>query len=39
MTGDNIEEIERLKKIIAGEFKIKDLRQLRYFSWNRSSKK
>lgn len=31
LTGDNIVEIERLKKSLAMEFKVKDLGQMRYF--------
>ena len=31
LTGDDIEEIERLKKILGKEFEIKDLGQLKYF--------
>lgn len=31
MTGDDIEEMSRLKKSLAKEFEIKDLGQLRYF--------
>src|SRR5262245_56900321 len=31
LTGDNIVEIERLKRIMASEFEVKDLGQVRYF--------
>ncbi|XP_022863960.1 uncharacterized protein LOC111383990 [Olea europaea var. sylvestris] len=31
VTGDNIVEIERLKKSLAAEFEVKDLGQMRYF--------
>ena len=31
LTGDNIEEQEQMKKVLAKEFEIKDLSQLRYF--------
>lgn len=31
LTGDNIDEMEQLKKSLASEFEIKDLGQLRYF--------
>lgn len=31
MTGDDKEEIARLKKLLAHEFEVKDLRELQYF--------
>ena len=31
LTGDNMEEMERLKKYLAAEFEIKDLGALKYF--------
>ena len=31
LTGDNLVEIERLKKVLATEFEVKDLGELRYF--------
>ena len=31
LTGDNIMELEKLKGLLAKEFQIKDLGQLRYF--------
>ena len=31
MTGDDSEELERLKKLLANEFEIKDLGELKYF--------
>lgn len=31
LTGDNIVEMERLKKNLATEFEVKDLGQIRYF--------
>ncbi|KAB1200448.1 hypothetical protein CJ030_MR0G007247 [Morella rubra] len=31
LTGDNIMEMERLKKVLATEFEVKDLGQMRYF--------
>ena len=34
LTGDDFEELEKLKDLLAGEFEIKDLGQLRYFLGN-----
>ena len=31
LTGDNVVEMERLKKVLAIEFEVKDLGQMRYF--------
>ena len=31
LTRDNIGEMERLKTILASEFEVKDLKQIRYF--------
>ena len=31
LTGDNTVEVERLKKVLATEFEVKDLGQMRYF--------
>ena len=31
LTGDDIGEVERLKKVLATEFEVKDLGQMRYF--------
>ena len=31
LTGDNTREVERLKKVLATEFEVKDLSQMRYF--------
>ncbi|RVW85272.1 Retrovirus-related Pol polyprotein from transposon RE1 [Vitis vinifera] len=31
LTGDNTREVERLKKVLATEFEVKDLGQMRYF--------
>ena len=31
LTGDNTGEVERLKKVLAIEFEVKDLGQMRYF--------
>lgn len=31
LTGDDMKEMERLKKILRSEFEMKDLKQLRYF--------
>ena len=31
LTGDDTGEVERLKKVLATEFEVKDLGQMRYF--------
>ena len=37
LTNNDLKEMERLKGIMAREFEIKDLRPLRYFTWNESN--